>query len=195
MDEFLVWCAGFFDGEGSVSIPLGRRGPGTTATDQQYWLQINIVQIERHILEEIRERFGGRITRTNSADEKKRTGADGYVRRECWRWVADSDVAASFLKAVRPHLRLKSKVADAAIAFQNTMHRSFPTVRDVACLSMKTVNQVCQHTTGKRHDPDVARAIAELGYVGLRQRTDTLLGERAVIKQQIAQLNASRGVS
>ncbi len=119
MDEFAIWCAGFFDGEGSVSIPLGKRSGASGMAAMQYWLQINVTQNRRVPLELIKERFGGRIARVSQPADKK-------LVRPIWRWIADADVAVAFLQVIRPHLRIKGKAADIAFEFQKTMKQHQP---------------------------------------------------------------------
>jgi len=119
MDEFVVWCAGFFDGEGSVSIPRGNRAGVSGIAASQYWLQVTITQNRREPLEAIRARFGGRVTRMSQPKDKK-------MSRPIWRWIADADKGVAFLLAVRPHLRVKGGTVDIACRFQATMKQNAP---------------------------------------------------------------------
>ncbi len=113
---FLGMCAGFFDGEGSVIIPCGRRVANGVASSQ-YWLQVSITQNQRALLLAVQERFGGRVTIMAQPAAKK-------AKRTIWRWVSDAHVAASFLSAIRPHLRVKGAAADVGIDFQSKMKRN-----------------------------------------------------------------------
>jgi len=116
IDPFIVWCAGFFDGEGSICIPRGSRPGASRVASAQMWLQVTVTQSVKQPLLDIQERFGGRVTRMSQPKDK-------FVRRPLWRWIGDSDVGADFLKAMRPYLRVKNRQADLAFEFQATMRK------------------------------------------------------------------------
>ena len=130
MDTFVIWCAGFFDGEGSISIPHGKRKSGGFLTINQLWLQITVTQNQTPPLWAIRERFGGRLARAPQPAEKK-------ITRPIWRWVADADKAAEFLRIVRPFLRVKGAPADVAMEFQAQIHHSKGAVDKQEILSQR----------------------------------------------------------
>lgn len=117
-DPYVIWCAGFFDGEGSISIPRANRKTGSgILTKNQMWLQINITQNQKPPLLSIKELFGGRVVICHQPASKK-------LLRPIWRWVADGPTAAKFLIAVRPYLRIKGVAADIALRFQTTVGNS-----------------------------------------------------------------------
>src|SRR5215467_8483747 len=94
--EFIVWTAGFFDGEGSVVIACGIRGTRKTTTDRQFWLGVSITNTNLAVLEVLKKRFGGNIW----TDKKQNRSA-----KTCRRWVVQSWPAANFLETVLPYLR------------------------------------------------------------------------------------------
>jgi hypothetical protein len=101
MDEFLIWAAGFFDGEGCVGIY-----PGRQAGRVRWRLCLSVVQKDRRPLDLMRERFGGSIS-----------------RKEDDRWVLTfgPGSASAFLREVRPHLRVKADQADVALEFADRL--------------------------------------------------------------------------
>ena len=105
-DPFTVWCAGFFDGEGSVSIAAKppRRGVGVSV---QYFVVVTLTQNNERVLLDVKERFGGCVHGPYGPNPNRR------------QWIASRQQAHSFLLAVRPYLRVKAKQADVAIEFQN----------------------------------------------------------------------------
>jgi len=116
MDKYLIWCAGFFDGEGSICIPYGKRKGRVGTAAGQYWLQVNVTQNQRAPLDALKQRFGGRVNVLSQPPDKKLT-------RPIWRWTIDADKAAAFLREVRPFLRIKGVVADIGLEFQEKMIR------------------------------------------------------------------------
>jgi hypothetical protein len=103
-DWFLPWCAGFFDGEGSICIALANRRRGSGS--HSYCLHVSLSQNIRELLEGVQIQFGGTIT-----FKRKQP-------RPVWDWTVCGENAAQFLKAIRPFLRRKDKEADVAIEFQ-----------------------------------------------------------------------------
>ena len=86
----LAWSAGFFDGEGSVSI--------ARATKQNLGsLAVAVSQIDREPLDWMAGEWGGRVRRVTG----KR--AD---QREAWVWTIYANQALAFLTAIEPHIRL-----------------------------------------------------------------------------------------
>lgn len=189
VDEFVVWCAGFFDGEGSVSIPLCKRGPKQTPTQQQLWLQISITQNRREPLFPIKDRFGGRVTIQPQPVDKKLT-------RPIWRWVADGQKAATFLSAVLPHLRVKRRVAEVGLEFQATIDSRTVSFAKVAAELGISQGTVRNFVIGQNVRPAVAERIrAILEVTPYIQRSDDfarIWKVRREIKQRLENINAGR---
>lgn len=92
----LAWVAGFFDGEGSVGL-YQRPSNGPNA----YRLSVRVSQKRPEVLRLLRSMFGGSLRRSPGTPE--------------WE-VADRN-AATFLTAIRPHLRVKANEVDVALAY------------------------------------------------------------------------------
>lgn len=97
----LVWAAGFFDGEGTVSI--SRSHP--TATRKAYRaLQVSVGQVVRGPLDLLRNRWGGTVR---------------PVRGRCmWHWRVCAFRARQFLQQVLPHLRVKRADAERGLRME-----------------------------------------------------------------------------
>ncbi len=111
--DLLIWMAGFFDGEGCVSIGEGKRkyGPNEKKrkTSTSYALQVIVGQKDRAPLQHFVDAFGGAL----------------YAHRvrgmEYHRWLVSSDKAAAALIAMLPYLQIKREVAEVGIRFQEQM--------------------------------------------------------------------------
>lgn len=98
----LAYLAGFFDGEGCISISHSCKGKYISlncyvATKGEYMPRL----FQFH--------FGGSVRRHNLA---RGTQVDH------WKWHIAAIKASEFLKAIYPYLKLKEPQADLAIAFQ-----------------------------------------------------------------------------
>ena len=99
----LAYLAGFFDGEGCISLYTshGRR-----------YLTVSVSQTNRFILESFRFAFGGQVY-----EGQKHNG-----KRDIWRWTATTKIAAEFLKQIYPFLKLKKGEATIALEFQRNRY-------------------------------------------------------------------------
>ena len=89
----IAWAAGFFDGEGSVSISQLRSGG--------YNLRISASQRKREPLDELAELFGGSIYCTPPRGK----------RAESHSWELSGDRAGNTLVQMRPYLKVKTQQA------------------------------------------------------------------------------------
>jgi hypothetical protein len=104
--EKVIWAAGFFDGEGCVSIQRVRNGQGGA-------LQIIVVQKGPRPIEVLADLWGGGI---NVTHRNQPTGRVGY-----YRWTLCGDKAADALVEMLPFLVEKRDQAHLAIEFQDHM--------------------------------------------------------------------------
>lgn len=102
---YLVWLAGFFDGEGCVQINRTREG--------NYRLFVQLSQNRRSILEEVQTEFGGAI----------------YESTRAWFWHLTGVPAWDFLQEVRPYLRIKGPQVAVAEEFMATFAHTRSGVR------------------------------------------------------------------
>jgi hypothetical protein len=99
----LAWVAGFFEGEGCISIKLNRKNIIT--------LECIVGNTDREPLVYLKRLFGGSIRKRRKQKEN---------HKQSWAWVVATRQAAVFLRRIRPYL-IRSRVrrrADVAIQFQ-----------------------------------------------------------------------------
>ena len=102
--EFLAWLAGFWEGEGSLSI-----GPSVAPNYPRARLQIK--QVNKEPLELIRSKLGG-ILRVESG-KGWRLG-----KKPIWRWVVNKRLEViRILRLVLPHLRFRKKDVEHKLRF------------------------------------------------------------------------------
>ena len=113
----LLYIAGFFDGEGSISI--GRRG-----RENYRWLQLNmtITNTDRAVLEMIRATFGvGCIGLKDSGlKTREKLSRLAYGTRDCFELIWTGRQAESVLRELYPYLRVKKGQAEIALRFRST---------------------------------------------------------------------------
>ena len=100
--EVIAYAAGLLDGRGVIVIGASKYGRGHV----NHWLQVSIRASEKEPLEMLKGRFDGEIS---GAARAPKSG---------WLWRAMGHDALQFLRRVRPHLLMKARHADIAIAFQ-----------------------------------------------------------------------------
>lgn len=120
--EQLAYCAGLFDGEGSISIKKfverRHRSDGTAYTRLRYELEIQVNQVRPEAIEILEQTFGGRVYFQSRSNGTSKTTGKPYSGR--WFWAMDSRKAAACLAQLLPFLRLKQPEAELAIQFQGT---------------------------------------------------------------------------
>jgi LAGLIDADG endonuclease len=120
--ERLAYLAGFFDGEGHISLAkrLTRKKHknGTVCEYQRHQLQIAVSQKTREPLDLFVKEFGGSLVH--------KTHLRSYDKVQVWRWdwVLSTAAAVAALKAMRPYLIVKASQADIAFEFASTLSRN-----------------------------------------------------------------------
>lgn len=106
-DSFIIWAAGFFDGEGGVTIP----GPPS------YGLHVAITGTHRPTLEkEFAQRYPG--TLGICAKKGRPIGKSGYsVRQTCYSFTFTFWGAREFLPLILPYLRVRREEAQLALDY------------------------------------------------------------------------------
>lgn len=95
------WAAGFFDGEGCITVDMRRDGkPGSVVAC--------VTQKLRAPLDELQARWGGAV-------DRKRT------RSGCYRWRCSAQQARAFLRAIYPFTLVKRPQIQIAFAYLDTM--------------------------------------------------------------------------
>jgi hypothetical protein len=95
--ESVIWAAGFFDGEGCVSIVRQVK-----YGKAYHWLDISVYQNHSASLALLRELFGGSVRPEQNA----------------WKWRACGPTAGAALREMLPYLRVKRGQAAVAVSFQ-----------------------------------------------------------------------------
>ena len=113
--EQIIWCAGFFDGEGCVSIskPVTRNKAGTSFTAHQ--LVVIVAQRDRRPLDVFVSLFGGNVR------AQKANNGSTY-----WYYRLHSHKAVALLQTLLPFLVCKVKAAECALTFQDYMNATVP---------------------------------------------------------------------
>ena len=102
-----AYFAGFFDGEGCISIARQKKTWGAKDQPHFHRLRINLSQKDPAVLRQLYDMIGGTLSATNGV----------------WKWFADDAFAVEFLMQIRPYLRIKAVQADIAIEFAKTKKR------------------------------------------------------------------------
>lgn len=134
----IKYLAGLFDGEGCVTIykrpSIGKQSPN-------FSLRISVTQTVRIVPEMFRHRFGGSLLVERRAHKNW---------KDCYDWVATSNIAARALASMLPYLIVKRKQAVVGLRFQVNKrrgHRWNPTPqseinrRDSLRSAIKTLNR------------------------------------------------------
>ncbi len=107
----LAYIAGIVDGEGYIGI-VKQRGTGNQIS-MRYHIQVNIGMTDETLIRWIVSCFPG-VLRFYWKKEKIEGRSDAYLA------IAMSRKAATFLRAIRPYLRLKARQADLALEFTDS---------------------------------------------------------------------------
>ena len=103
-----AYAAGFFDGDGHITIGAKHHAEGTLNT--VFTMRIGVSQNDPTPLFWFRERWGGSVQA-----KKRKTAASNTT----YHWSCFSRNAATFLRHVRPLLQVKAARADLALSFQD----------------------------------------------------------------------------
>lgn len=123
MDITDDYIAGFFDGEGTIQIYMGKR----VIKGKMYMrcqLSVAITQLDPKPLYLIMERYGG-----NVYQRKSRATKSGKMHNR-FDWVATSLVATEFLEAITPWLIVKQEEALIALEFSETLATNLDDTRN-----------------------------------------------------------------
>ena len=104
----IKYLAGFFDGEGSISIIFRQYKNGARG----YQVLVQISNTNLSILEIFKEKFGGQIRPLKKMMSQY---------KQAWLWRIVSRQALSFLEQIIPYLIIKTNQAILAISFQKSL--------------------------------------------------------------------------
>lgn len=100
------YAAGFFDGEGSITMQFVRVSAGT----RYFRMVVQVCVTDPAPLLKLQERWGGRINTWQSKDPTSK-------RKRAYYWRLSGNHARKFIKDVRPYLIIKGPAADVALEF------------------------------------------------------------------------------
>ncbi len=111
----LVYLAGFFDGEGCVSI--GRATDPRAAYGARHQLLVQVAQTSRFPLDRCLRRWGGSIFEVK---------VDLTKCKPLWHWrLFRKEATISFCRDVRPYLLLKQAQVDLCIQFHALVRQKY----------------------------------------------------------------------
>lgn len=113
----LAWCAGFFDGEGWITIQR-RSQKYKDKVYESLYLRVGINHVAPEPLYEINRILGGKLRFDKDSHKRNK---DGCTRKPRYAWTASCKEAKEILVQLMPYFRNKNKVAELGIEFQNTM--------------------------------------------------------------------------
>lgn len=116
----LAWCAGFFDGEGWITIQR-RSQKYKDKVYESLYLRIGINHVAPEPLHEINRVLGGKLRFDKDSHLRNK---DGCNRKPRYAWTASCNEAKEILVQLMPYFKNKNTVAELGIEFQNTMATS-----------------------------------------------------------------------
>lgn len=101
-----AWAAGFFDGEGCVSIQCKKK-----PANKSSWFVLSVSVHNTHLgsLERLKEMFGFGTLYTNPAIEGRRQG---------YRWILSGGIGERFLRTIQPYSVVKAEQIRLALEFR-----------------------------------------------------------------------------
>ena len=111
-DIELSYLAGFFDGEGCVSIYHSKKLWGAEVRPRHH-IRAFVVNTDRQVPDRFRELFGGSLYIDLRKNPKHKVA---------YRWNVNGGNAAKFLYVIQPYLRIKYDLAELALEFQRCLH-------------------------------------------------------------------------
>lgn len=117
----VAWAAGFFDGEGYVTIQHGYSKAKSGKCYRRHSLRVGINHVAIEPLLEMQRLFGGEI-------EKQILFSVVGNRKPRHRWVRNCSSAAEVLKRLMPYLKNKREVAEIGLELQATMQEDKKTI-------------------------------------------------------------------
>lgn len=131
-DREIAYLAGFFDGEGCVSI-LRFAEKRRAATYFAYRLQVRIGNTNLEVLEWIQSKFGGTIY-----DQVRSVPGN---RKPFWAWHTSGHKAKTFLEMIEPFVIVKRRQIQVALQFLSLgRHQHVPAARAALCGQMAELN-------------------------------------------------------
>ena len=136
----IAYLAGFFDGEGCITIQRRRNGKGRS----YHYLEVQVTNTDRFSLELYRFTFGGNI---NPLRDRRSPDHPGWLPRYIWQ--LEGKEAGECLRTLLPYLGLKRPQAEVGIEFQevkeNKIHKRLTeeqiAVREAQRITLKAMKR------------------------------------------------------
>lgn len=116
----LAWCAGFFDGEGYITIQR-RKSTVNGKIYEGHYLRIGVNHVAIEPLKELKRVLGGTIKQ-----QTEHTVIGNRKQRHSWQMSTKE--AAQTLISLMPYFRNKNQVAALALDFQKTISENKQTL-------------------------------------------------------------------
>ena len=111
MDDLdLAYIAGFFDGEGSITIS-NRVASSCRSLSPNHTVTVSVGNTDPTVVSILHKEFGGSLSFAKAKREN---------HKDIYQWQISARGACVFLSAIRPFLKMKHKQADIAINFQES---------------------------------------------------------------------------
>lgn len=107
----LPYLAGFFDGEGSVTIHINGTKKSPRGFSPNHTLQVSIGNTDKIVLDQIFSVYGGSLQKRKVYNKN---------HRQMYQWTIRCGGALRFLGDILPYLRMKRKQVEIGINFQKT---------------------------------------------------------------------------
>lgn len=111
----VAWAAGFFDGEGYITIQERNKTAPNGKKYLSHAIYIGINHVAKEPLTEIYDLFGGWLVYTEATAQK-----DGCNRKGRWEWRINGPRVNEILKQLMPFLKNKNRAAEIAFDFLAT---------------------------------------------------------------------------
>lgn len=134
----VAWAAGFFDGEGYVTIQHGYTKSKSGIKYPRHTLRIGINHVAIEPLLEMQRLFGGNI-------EKQRIESVVGNRKPRHRWVLNCSKAAEALQRMMPYFKNKQSVAELGLELQMTMQKTKQEVPETILLYRAMLKEKITH--------------------------------------------------
>lgn len=188
----LAWTAGFFDGEGSVSISIRQRKKKPyRGCNDIHTLVVRVANTHKGCLDRLAQAFGGKVYK-----QKVREGC-----KQQWQWLVQSKLAREFLEEVLPYLYVKKRQAEIGLELEETRKplKRKVTMADVAMASGKarsTCYECIQFGSKSRFSPETVKLVRDtaemIGYKpeSYRVTPQKLIDKRESLRTELVALNA-----
>lgn len=108
----VAYIAGFFDGEGCVTIYPWQQAYKDTIY-RRHLLTVLISNVDREVLDELAAQYGGQVVPHNVK------GREG--RRQVWQWRLKGPHCRRFLLEIQPFVRVKRRQVHVGLRYTETL--------------------------------------------------------------------------